>query len=392
MNNMKLLKFENGVIDSITTNNQVQFIKSWSNMYEDVILYELFEGKKEGFYIDIGANTPDFGSNTKLFYDLGWNGINVEPNPNLFIELSNSRLRDINLNYAVTDKTGEMVILYKLDTTSIKGRKDEGQSTIIPSVLEYRLNKTIPQENLEIYNLNDQEKNFFKILKENSFGKREVLGECQVATITLEEIFKMAGNREVDFVSIDVEGAEYLVIKGANLKLHRPKIIIIEDNKKILSKENENALDIIESSGYTLVCKDRIGLNKYYVRNEDLSSINKKLFKLNVVFLQMEKLFFDPIIANFDDVICCNSKGNNQITITNNDTSNKIVIINYSVEKGDKLLLKGFSTLPLVNLVDFVVDKDSIQILFFNSKKQILFYGYNNKENFYKSLKFETAN
>jgi hypothetical protein len=42
----QLLKFKNGVVDSAITNNQIQFVKSWSNMYEDVILYELFEGNK----------------------------------------------------------------------------------------------------------------------------------------------------------------------------------------------------------------------------------------------------------------------------------------------------------------------------------------------------------
>jgi hypothetical protein len=42
---------------------------------------------QNGFYIDIGAGDPSIDSVTKLFYDDGWHGINVEPNPKKYGEL-----------------------------------------------------------------------------------------------------------------------------------------------------------------------------------------------------------------------------------------------------------------------------------------------------------------
>jgi len=54
------------------------FLGSNSQHGEDFILHFLLNFKKQGFYVDIGANDPDHISNSKYFYDRGWNGINVE--------------------------------------------------------------------------------------------------------------------------------------------------------------------------------------------------------------------------------------------------------------------------------------------------------------------------
>ena len=52
---------------------------SYSEYYEDIILYLLLFDIKKGFYIDVGAFDPIKVSVTKLFYLKGWNGINIEP-------------------------------------------------------------------------------------------------------------------------------------------------------------------------------------------------------------------------------------------------------------------------------------------------------------------------
>ena len=56
--------------------------KSFSEYYEDLILYLMLYNIKEGFYIDIGAFDPTSVSVTKAFYLRGWNGINIEPQEN----------------------------------------------------------------------------------------------------------------------------------------------------------------------------------------------------------------------------------------------------------------------------------------------------------------------
>ena len=52
---------KNSLIESILK------FKSYSQYYEDLILYLAFFGIKKGFYIDIGANDPEILSVTKAF-------------------------------------------------------------------------------------------------------------------------------------------------------------------------------------------------------------------------------------------------------------------------------------------------------------------------------------
>jgi len=53
---------------------------SYAQNYEDVMLWRALKHIENGFYIDVGAAWPSEHSVTKLFYDEGWRGINIEPN------------------------------------------------------------------------------------------------------------------------------------------------------------------------------------------------------------------------------------------------------------------------------------------------------------------------
>jgi hypothetical protein len=48
---------------------------SYAQEGEDRILMRYFDGRKKGFYLDVGAHHPRLYSNTYLFYNKGWNGI-----------------------------------------------------------------------------------------------------------------------------------------------------------------------------------------------------------------------------------------------------------------------------------------------------------------------------
>ena len=76
---------------------------SYSQNREDVLLNRLFPERSSGFYIDVGACYPVIHSVTKLFYDRGWRGINIEPLPSLSAVLTNDRPRDINLRMGLSN-------------------------------------------------------------------------------------------------------------------------------------------------------------------------------------------------------------------------------------------------------------------------------------------------
>ena len=82
-------------------------IVSYSQNAEDVRLWRVFRNVENGFYVDVGAADPSVDSVTRLFYDHGWSGINIEPSP-CFETLSVARPRDVNLRVAIGESEGSV--------------------------------------------------------------------------------------------------------------------------------------------------------------------------------------------------------------------------------------------------------------------------------------------
>ncbi len=210
--------------------------------FEDILLDRVFQGKPEGFYIDVGAHDPEHLSVTNLFYQKGWTGINIEPVPISLEKFKNTRPKDINLNMALSNQKGEMIFyMINNDMQASLSSFDKQQVAII-----------------------SQERNV-------SYG------EIKVKVETLENICEeYCQDKEIDFLKIDVEGFEWQVISGANFKKFRPKVILVEATKvnsnpiKVKDIKEIATWDkfepILLENDYEFVYFD--GLNRYYVAKE----------------------------------------------------------------------------------------------------------------------------
>ena len=78
---------------------------SYAQNAEDIRLARVFDLEAPGFYVDVGAGDPIDCSVTKLFYDHGWSGVNIEPGPRSAL-LEEGRPRDVNLRIAVSRVEG----------------------------------------------------------------------------------------------------------------------------------------------------------------------------------------------------------------------------------------------------------------------------------------------
>ena len=78
---------------------------SYAQNLEDVMLWRALRSIDAGFYIDVGASSPNMDSVTRAFSERGWRGINVEPSPHYFSQLVERRPADINLNVAVGNRS-----------------------------------------------------------------------------------------------------------------------------------------------------------------------------------------------------------------------------------------------------------------------------------------------
>ena len=205
---------------------------SYAQFLEDIHLMRALVGvhHEEGFYIDVGAWDPEFDSVTKLFYDAGWRGVNVEPSPSCFRRLAEQRPRDINLSVVVAETTGK-VAFYD---------DEQGQlGTTVEKIVDVHQSEGRMQKHATI-----------------------------VEAVTLTDICDRYAPEQIHFLKIDVEGAEFSVLKGMNFKKYRPWILCIESH--FPNRPDQQTYDEWEShvlgQRYDFVYTDLI--NRYYVAEE----------------------------------------------------------------------------------------------------------------------------
>lgn len=213
-------------LKEITDNRES--IVSYSQQFEDLILYNSLQDAENIYYIDVGCNDPVIDSVTKLFYDnKNAHGINIDPLDNIINFTSKLRKRDVNLCVAVGDKEGSADIYMQ----GIQG----GLSTLL-------------KENIS--------ETFFE-------------GKKTVKVTTLKKICddNLHIGQEISFLKIDVEGLEKQVLLGADFDKYRPLIIVMESTlPNTYNPCYEEWEYILHDNKYHFVYS--YGVNRYYVANE----------------------------------------------------------------------------------------------------------------------------
>lgn len=149
------------------------------------------KNKQHGCYVDIGAHDPVHLSNTKRFYDRGWSGINIEPNPEWQKKFLKQRPRDINLAIGIGASNREM-IYYEMKESALSSFDEQ----------QVRLTQELGGS---------------------------VNREYQISVRTLKNIFEEhVKDSPIDFLSIDIEGLEYEALESNNWERWRPRFICIE--------------------------------------------------------------------------------------------------------------------------------------------------------------------
>ena len=80
---------------------------SYSFNSVDLIIDYIFKDKKNGFYLDVGAQHPVSNNNTYLLFKRGWKGINIDLDKKNIELFQTIRPEDINLNFALSDSEKE---------------------------------------------------------------------------------------------------------------------------------------------------------------------------------------------------------------------------------------------------------------------------------------------
>jgi FkbM family methyltransferase len=174
---------------------------SFSQEAEDLVLFEIaqFKNSYNGFYLDVGAHHPFRFSNTAIYYQRGWRGINIDATPESMNEFRKMRPDDINIECAVSSDTRERMF-FVYNEPALNGidcdrseefvgtkfkllRKIPVQTHTLASILQSHIQQ-LPKPNFLTV---DVEGHDLEVLQSNDWNKFRfdwVLCEIQVGSIS----------------------------------------------------------------------------------------------------------------------------------------------------------------------------------------------------------------
>ena len=199
-------------------------VRTFSQAGEDILVrnffYERLQKRHSGTYVDIGAYHPFRQSNTYYLYRCGWRGLNVDPRPGIKALFTKHRPQDVTIEVAVSSVEGD---------------------------IEYFCFDESPS-----YNTSSSE--YIKKLDTQEKLSRSI----KVPTKRLDTIlYEQFGNKkELDFLSIDIEGSEVDALRSNNWDLHRFKLIAVEIFGNSLGEiSNEPASQFLSDVGYEMFAR-----------------------------------------------------------------------------------------------------------------------------------------
>jgi len=208
---------------------------SYAQNLEDVVLDRALHAPS-GFYVDVGAASPSTASVTRHFYELGWSGINIEPLPEYVSELRLARPRDWTIEAVAGASPGQ--------SSFHVVESDQDLSTFDP--------RRVEQMRAEGIRTNER----------------------LIEMVTLNDVLEQAQPMAIDFLKIDAEGTEREVLLGIDLRMWRPRVLLIEatfPNSQIPSHGEWE--DLVLKEGYLFASFD--GINRFYAAEEESSLIDR---------------------------------------------------------------------------------------------------------------------
>jgi FkbM family methyltransferase len=204
-------------------------MKFYSQFQQDRFAYENYlKDKNKGYFVDIGAFDGEIDSNSLFFENLGWEGICIEPNPEVFKKLQKIRKCKC-LPYAISNKN-EITQFFQI--------KEGG-----PAVLSGLVNEFSQQA---IARINEN-------LDETTQEFDYIDVECK----TFDSIVDVYN---IDFLSLDTEGNELKILQSIDFSKYNIDVITVENNDY-----DDKFINFLTNKNYNFVT--RLGCDEFYKKN-----------------------------------------------------------------------------------------------------------------------------
>jgi len=234
--------------------------RSYAQFGDDLEVSAFFGPGFKGFFLDVGANNGIRDSNSYLLEQQGWRGVLIEANPSLVTEARANRPLAQVLNVAAFSTTNPDGLPFH--RVSKAGSNLDGLSGL----------------DLDAHTR-------ARILEAGG-----VIEEVKVPTSTLNDVLQsyVAAGQVIDFVSLDIEGAEFDALQGFDLLAYRPRLILIEDNSR---GGDQRVPSYLRGRGYFRV--HRTGWNDWYVSKNDAHGflLRSVILRLRLVKWTLQRIF-----------------------------------------------------------------------------------------------------
>jgi FkbM family methyltransferase len=202
---------------------------SKSQIRQDLFALTANDFKRNGYFVEFGATDGVSLNNTHLLEtEFGWKGILVEPAKMWHNNLKLNRQAHISTSCVWSDSGKNIEFI-------------EASIPELSTVQEY-------------------------VKCDSHAGARQILKTYAVETISLNDLLaQYEAPNIVDYMSIDTEGSEYLILSTVDFSKWKFRVITVEHN---FTDKREMIQDLLALNGYLRVCEEASSFDDWYLNRE----------------------------------------------------------------------------------------------------------------------------
>jgi len=220
--------------------------KSNAQLFQDLFVLFVLKEKRNGYFVEFGATNGVELSNTYLLEKAyGWSGILAEPSRCWADDLKKNRHCSMDFR-CVWQETGKSLEF------------KEAFFGVLSSI----------DESSRVDGFSTQE------FSERGAQARTAVRKYKVESISLSDLLcSHNAPPEIDYLSIDTEGSEFLILKNFDFEKHRIKLITVEHND--VSSYRNDIFSLLAARGYMRLFELLSDFDDWYVHNSVFTNTSR---------------------------------------------------------------------------------------------------------------------
>ena len=208
---------------------------SHSQLFQDLFVLFKLGNKRKGRFLEFGAtNGKELSNSYLLEKNFEWEGVLAEPSPQWEKSLKENRPRTKIINECIYSESGEMIDFFV-------------------------------SKNGDFSTINEFKESDIESMPGNTKARNEEGFTVKVPTISLNDVFiKHFNGEKIDYMSVDTEGSELLILSKFNFEKYGPKIVTVEHNFTSAQKNLDN---LFKENNYKRFFPLQTQFDSWYIRN-----------------------------------------------------------------------------------------------------------------------------